>query len=74
MPKGMFLPNGRKDRTAVGIDVRKTKTAKAMDLFFQIKPRAISKRCGRCERSPRASRSTPIKANDTGTSWRVGRT
>src|SRR6516162_3338389 len=40
MPKGMFLPNGRKDRTAVGIDVRKTKTAKAMDLFFQIKPRS----------------------------------
>ena len=40
MPKGMFVPNGRKDRTAVGIDVRKTKTAKAMDLFFQIKPRA----------------------------------
>jgi len=40
MPKGMFVPNGRKDRTAVGVDVRKTKTAKAMDLFFQIKPRS----------------------------------
>jgi formylmethanofuran dehydrogenase subunit B len=40
MPKGMFVPNGRKDRTAVGVDVRKTKTRKAMDLFFQIKPRA----------------------------------
>ena len=39
MPKGLFVPNGRKDRTAVGIDVRNTKTAKAMDLFFQIKPR-----------------------------------
>jgi formylmethanofuran dehydrogenase subunit B len=39
MPKGLFVPNGRKDRTAVGIDVRHTKTAKAMDLFFQIKPR-----------------------------------
>jgi formylmethanofuran dehydrogenase subunit B len=36
----MFVPNGRKDRTAVGVDVRKTKTAKAMDLFFQIKPRS----------------------------------
>src|SRR5215471_14345071 len=40
MPKGMFVPNGRKDRTAVGVDVRRTKTAKAMDLFFQIKPRS----------------------------------
>ncbi len=39
MPKGMFLPNGRKDRTAVLVDVRKTKTARAMDMFYQIKPR-----------------------------------
>ena len=27
MPKGMFVPNGRKDRTCVVIDVRKTKSA-----------------------------------------------
>lgn len=40
MPKGMFLPNGRKDRTCVLIDVRKTKSAKAADQFIQIKPRA----------------------------------
>lgn len=39
MPKGMFLPKGRKDRFAVLVDVRKTKTAKAMDEFYQIKPR-----------------------------------
>jgi formylmethanofuran dehydrogenase subunit B len=39
MPKGMFLPNGRKDRTCVIVDVRKTKSAKAADLFIQIKPR-----------------------------------
>jgi len=38
MPKGMFVPNGRKDRTAIGVDVRKTETAEAMDLLFQIKP------------------------------------
>jgi len=29
MPKGMFVPNGRKDRTCVVVDVRKTKSAKA---------------------------------------------
>jgi formylmethanofuran dehydrogenase subunit B len=40
MPKGEFLPNGRKDRTAVLIDVRKTKSAKAVDIFLQIKPRS----------------------------------
>jgi formylmethanofuran dehydrogenase subunit B len=39
MPKGMFVPNGRKDRTCVVIDVRKTKSAKAADIFIQIKPR-----------------------------------
>ncbi len=40
MPKGQFLPRGRKDRTAVLIDVRKTKSAKAADIFLQIKPRS----------------------------------
>lgn len=39
MPKGMFLPNGRKDRTCVVVDVRKTKSAKASDIFIPIKPR-----------------------------------
>lgn len=39
MPKGMFLPKGRKDRTCVVVDVRKTKSAKASDIFLQIKPR-----------------------------------
>jgi len=38
-PKGMFVPRGRKDRTAVLVDVRKTKTANAADIFIQIKPR-----------------------------------
>ncbi len=40
MPKSEYLPNGRKDRTAVLIDVRKTKSSKAVDLFLQIKPRS----------------------------------
>lgn len=39
MPKGMFLPRGRKDRTCVIVDVRKTKSARAADLFIRIKPR-----------------------------------
>ncbi len=39
MPKGTFLPNGRRDRTCVIVDVRRTKSAKAADIFLQIKPR-----------------------------------
>ncbi len=39
MPKGMFVPRGRKDRTCVVVDVRRTKSAKAADIFIQIKPR-----------------------------------
>ncbi len=40
MPKGDHVPRGRKDRYAVLVDVRKTKSAKAMDLFLQVKPRS----------------------------------
>ncbi len=39
MPKGMFLPGGRKDRHCVLIDVRRTKSARTADQFIQIKPR-----------------------------------
>ena len=37
-PKGMFTPNGRKDRTAVLVDVRRTKSAQVADIFIQVKP------------------------------------
>ncbi|VAX40879.1 Formylmethanofuran dehydrogenase subunit B [hydrothermal vent metagenome] len=40
MPKGEFVPNGRKDRTAVFIDVRKTKSVKAGNIFLQLKPKS----------------------------------
>src|SRR4051812_10367587 len=39
MPKGLFVPGGRKDRTVVLVDVRKSKSAPAADIFLQIKPR-----------------------------------
>jgi formylmethanofuran dehydrogenase subunit B len=38
MPKGMFIPRGRKDRTVVMVDVRRTSSAAAADIFLQIKP------------------------------------
>ncbi len=39
-PKGMYVPNGRKDRTVVLVDVRQTPSAKVADIFWQVKPRA----------------------------------
>lgn len=37
-PKGMFIPRGRKDRTVILVDVRPTPSARAADLFLQVKP------------------------------------
>jgi formylmethanofuran dehydrogenase subunit B len=58
MPKGEFLPNGRKDRTAVLIDVRQTKSAKAADIFLQIRPRSDFELAW----AMRESRSTPTSS------------
>ena len=38
MQKSKFLPRGRKDRTMVLVDIRETKSAKAADIFLQVKP------------------------------------
>lgn len=37
-PKGMFTPGGKKDRTVVLVDVRKTKSAPVADIFIRLKP------------------------------------
>lgn len=39
-PKGMYIPNGKKDRTVVLVDVRRTPSAPAADIFIQIKPQS----------------------------------
>ncbi len=36
--KGKYLPRGRKDRTMVLVDIRETMSAKAADIFLQIRP------------------------------------
>ncbi len=37
-PKGLYIPEGRKDRTIVAIDIRKTPTTGRADLFLQVRP------------------------------------
>jgi formylmethanofuran dehydrogenase subunit B len=37
-PKGMFIPQGKKDRTVILVDVRPTVSAGAADIFLQIHP------------------------------------
>src|SRR4029078_5042031 len=36
--KGKFVPNGRKDRTMVLVDIRETPSVKAADIFLQVRP------------------------------------
>ena len=37
-PKGMYIPNGKKDRTVVLVDVRRTPSAAAANIFVQVNP------------------------------------
>ena len=37
-PKGLYTPNGKKDRTVVLVDVRRTPSAPVADIFIQVKP------------------------------------
>ena len=37
-PKGMFIPNGKRDRTVVLVDVRKTPSTPVADILLQVKP------------------------------------
>lgn len=37
-PKGMYIPNGKKDRTMVLVDVRETPSAPVADIFLRVKP------------------------------------
>ncbi len=37
-PKGMFTPNGKKDRTVVLVDIRRTPSAPVANIFVQLKP------------------------------------
>ncbi len=37
-PKGMFVPRGRADRTVIVVDVERTASAEAADVFIQVEP------------------------------------
>ena len=36
--RGKFVPNGRKDRTMILVDIRETPSVKAADIFLQVRP------------------------------------
>src|SRR5262249_60425858 len=38
MQKGKFVPEGRKGRTMVLVDIRETPSARAADIFLQVRP------------------------------------
>lgn len=38
-PKGMYIPRGKKDRTVVLVDVRRTQSAAVADIFVQVRPK-----------------------------------
>ena len=38
MQKGKFIPEGRKGRTMVLVDIRETMSVKAADIFLQVRP------------------------------------
>lgn len=38
MQKGKFVPNGRKGRTMILVDIRETASEKAADIFLQVRP------------------------------------
>ena len=62
--KGKFVPNGRKGRTMVLVDIRETPSAKAADIFLQVKPARISRSSPSCGPWSRASRSTRSGGGD----------
>ena len=64
--KGKFVPNGRKDRTMVLVDIRETPSAKAADLFLQVRPSKDFEVLTVLRASSRASASTPRPAAETG--------
>ncbi len=37
-PKGRYMPEGRKGRTMVLVDIRETPSARIADIFLQIRP------------------------------------
>lgn len=71
MPKGQFVPNGRKDRTAVLIDVRKTKSARAADIHLQLKPRSDFELCWAMRALAKGIEVDPSVEEKTGISLEV---
>lgn len=68
MPKGEFVPRGRKDRTVVLVDVRRSKSAPAADIFLQIRPRKDFEALWALRALVRGRSVSPAIAEETGIS------
>jgi formylmethanofuran dehydrogenase subunit B len=65
-PKGMFVPEGRKGRTVVLVDVRRTASARAADVFLQIKPGKDFEALWALQALANGQKLTPEAVADTG--------
>jgi formylmethanofuran dehydrogenase subunit B len=64
--KGKFVPEGRKGRTMVLVDIRETPSAKAADIFLQIRPGADFEVLSTLRALVKNQRVDPVAVADTG--------
>jgi len=68
MQKGKFVPEGRKGRTMVLVDIRETPSAKAADIFLQIRPSRDFEAITALRAIVKGQRIDPELVNETGLS------
>jgi formylmethanofuran dehydrogenase subunit B len=64
--KGRYVPRGRKDRTMVLVDIRETPSAKAADIFLQVRPGKDFEMLSILRALVKGQRVTPEAAAETG--------
>jgi formylmethanofuran dehydrogenase subunit B len=68
MQKGKFVPKGRKGRTMVLVDIRETPSAKAADIFLQVRPSKDFEMLTALRALVKGQRVNPEVATETGLS------
>ena len=68
MQKGKFVPNGRKGRTMVLVDIRETPSERASDIFLQVRPSKDFEMVTTLRALLKGQRVDPVRAAETGLS------